>query len=937
MDELANTYNAAMKAFGEGQWEPAAKGLEKVISMVTGPREQLKLGKVHYTLGAAWFNAGNYPRAIAAFREFLEKYPADPSILDARLAIARSTFLNKDYAAAAKLFSDIENIPVLRETALTAQVECCRELHQPDGQIKLLEKLIAPEIKTSGQAGGAVELATLYLEKEKTSQALDLVNKLYARIDLVDNVVALNALTVKLGDELAEKKAFPQAIAAYRVIRNRDQVIAFQEQRIAAMDKRMQANLDAARGDPQAFVSATLANNTIKVDRDQAARLLEAFGKLPDYLPGIYLRMGKAWYEWDKKWEAIVVFDRLRKLFPQTAEAEPALFSTLICYADLGRTAHAQQLCLDYLKEYPKGRNSDTVGYLLGAISLQSNDPKQAAGYFGTMLQQQPKSEFRERMMSGLGNAHFMQGEYDQARADFQRYLKEYPKGEFAEEAQYRNALALVFAGKYEEALGELNAYLKKYPHQEFAADAQYRIMVCKYSAQLYDDIIASVPAWQKEFPANAITGEVLALLADSLSAEDKTAGAIPVYVDSYKKANTPEVLNYSLFEAAKLMQKLGKWEDVSQLFNEFVKNNPDHPSVVAAMFWLGKALAHEGKSDEAKALLVEQLKRYINDPKRDAVEQLLQQLAQTCSKRPRPPVTSAPAPAIVSGTTPPPVAVAVQSPAPVSSPIPTPIPYDAVGELDKQLEPLLEIANSTGKARLLYAKAELATLRRKPGEHDVLMGKIADKFKPGDLSPVLLAQAGDYLLTKGANDHAATFYNELKDFYPKSYDLDYACVGLGEIAFQKKDYTTALELFSQGADDCAGSKIKDATVGKAKTLLELGNYEEARKLFEQIATVREWRGESTACAVYSLGEIEQRQGHWAEAIAHYQRVFVLYQRYLSWVARAYISCAGSFDKLGKRQEAVDHLKEMLRNEKLQNFPEAQQARQLLEQWGAAA
>ena len=60
-----------------------------------------------------------------------------------------------------------------------------------------------------------------------------------------------------------------------------------------------------------------------------------------------------------------------------------------------------------------------------------------------------------------------------------------------------------------------------------------------------------------------------------------------------------------------------------------------------------------------------------------------------------------------------------------------------------------------------------------------------------------------------------------------------------------------------------------------------------SRKLFEEVAGMREWRGESTALAVYSLGELEARQGHWAEAIVHYQRVFWLTKNFCrGWPAR---------------------------------------------------
>jgi TolA-binding protein len=594
----------------------------------------------------------------------------------------------------------------------------------------------------------------------------------------------------------------------------------------------------------------------------------------------------------------------------------------LICYTDLGRIERTQKLCEQYLGEYPKGANAATVGYLLGATSLQAGDPKRAASYFGTMLEKQPDSQFREHMRLGLGNARFMQGEFENARKDYRSYLQEFPKGQFVEEAQYREALTTVFLGEYEPALGALNAYLQKYPGGAFAADAGYRAMVCKYAASLYDEVIADAQKWQTKHPKDQIGGEVFSLLGDSFAAEDKTAEAAAAYTRSYKAATSDEVLNYALFAASKQLQKLGKWPEVAKMFEDFVREKPDHPTVVAAMFWIGKAKAREGKIEEAKAFLVEQLKRYLNEPKREAVEQLLQQLAQLCAKRPRPATT-------VATITPP------STPAPATPP-PLP-PYDAVAELRKQLASLDAIANSTGKARLLYAEAELAKLRKQDAEAQKIYAGIAERFKPEDLSPVLLALIGDHLLAKGERDRATVLYARLREDFPKSDHLDFAYVGLGEVAMAAKDYQKAFELFSHAADELAASKIKEATMGKARALLELSRYDEARKLFEQVASVREWRGDSTAAALFYLGESEARQGRWAEAIAHYQRVFVAYQKYLPWTAKAYVRSAEAFDKLGKRPEAIAHLKEMLRNEKLKDFPETTQARKMLGEWGAPA
>ena len=43
---------------------------------------------------------------------------------------------------------------------------------------------------------------------------------------------------------------------------------------------------------------------------------------------------------------------------------------------------------------------------------------------------------------------------------------------------------------------------------------------------------------------------------------------------------------------------------------------------------------------------------------------------------------------------------------------------------------------------------------------------------------------------------------------------------------------------------------------------------------------------------------------------------------------------AETFEKMGKRQDAIDNLRDMLRNERLQPLPEFQQAQRQLRDWG---
>jgi TolA-binding protein len=202
-------------------------------------------------------------------------------------------------------------------------------------------------------------------------------------------------------------------------------------------------------------------------------------------------------------------------------------------------------------------------------------------------------------------------------------------------------------------------------------------------------------------------------------------------------------------------------------------------------------------------------------------------------------------------------------------------------------------------------------------------------------LSPLLLGELGDYLLRAEKFDQAPGFYQRLLDDFPKSQTVDYAYNGLGEIAYQKKDFPKALSYFTDGAVKIAAAqKLKEISLGRARALLALGKLDEAQKAFEQVAAVREWRGEATACSVYSLGQIAAKRGKWAEANAYFQRVYVGYQKFLPWVAKAYIASGESFEKLGQIQEATNTYRELLRNEKLSDFNEATEARKRLDALG---
>ena len=897
--DLAATYSRAMAEFQSGNFSRAATELEALVARVEVTPQ---LEPIYYSIGSAWFNAGDYAKAIAAFQNYQTKFPRGAHAGGVAFAIAQSNLLRKDFEQAAAQMAVLESDPQRRQQALIFEAEAFRAAGKDNEAIRALEKLTRQEITTTDAMHGATILAQLYARKGDGAKALRTLETIHGNIALANNIIELNALMIDLGDKFYGKQEFKQALVCYRYALSREQVVRLQNNRITMMQRRMEGNLATTRANPAKIILLAPANNQLKDSIANARKLLAEFENLPSVTPAILLRLGRCLYELDRKWEAVVVYQEMLDRFTDGPEREPALFGLIVALADVNQSQRAEKRCEQYLHDFGNGPNAAAVGYLSGAVALQAGDSKAAETHFNRILETQPTSPFREQIRFLLGNAKFMTGDYDAAVEEYKKYLSQFPKGASAEDVSYRIALSALFAGKYQEAMNQIQDYVAKHPGGSFVPDAKYRLAVCKYAASLYDEVVVDCQAWEKQFPGNPQLGEVLALLGDAYAASNREAAAIPVYIRSYQTAATNEVLNYSLFAASKLLQQQNAWDKVGKLFSGFIKDKPDHPTVVSAIYWIGKAKAHEGRLDEAKQFTADTIRKYIADPNRDAVEQLITQLAQLCVKK-----------------------KAVES---ASTAAPT---IDPGAEMDHLLPSPANGERAISKARILYARAELARLRRQPDEEEENVARIATEFKPEDLSPPLLGVAGDHLLGKGKFEEAATFYQRLMDDFPKSEMVDFAYNGLGEIAYEQKAYKRALRYFTDGREKIvAARKLKNISVGRAKTLLMLGKLDEAQEAFEQVASVREWRGEATACSVYSLGEIALKRGKWAEANAYFQRVYVGYQKFLPWVAKAYIASGTSFEKLGKTQEATNTYRELLRNEKLADSNEAAEARKRL-------
>ena len=433
MKELTEKANTGFINFSNAQYEAAVGNFEEVIKGLGPMAKGMKdLEGLYFTLAASYFNLNNYQKSLQGFQLFQTDYPKSERFIDSTMAIAQCQLLLKNYGEAEKLFATLENIPGrpdLREQAIFLEATAYRDDKQHDKAIERLETLIKPQIKTPMQANGAIMLTQL-LTDTNPKRAVEVLLDLQTKILLVENVVTLNQLAVKMGDEFYKKKLYKEAFTCYRAVRLRNDVLKIQLSRISVLEAQIENNKVRARQDPANFTRYIALNAPIQSAIAAAKKMYEEMQKLPDFGPGLYIRMANCYYELGKKWESVVVYDDLLLRFPNASpeDRENAMFAMVAILTEAAGPEEVDRVCSQYLKEFPNGKNKDTVGFFMASSQLQLKDPdyEKTEDKLKQMLDTQKESKYRAEMLFQLGYSRFMQGKFDLALADFRKYQDQF-------------------------------------------------------------------------------------------------------------------------------------------------------------------------------------------------------------------------------------------------------------------------------------------------------------------------------------------------------------------------------------------------------------------------------------------------------------------------------------------------------------------------------
>ena len=932
-------FKAGSAAFEAGNFDVATKNFEAILA--AGPTGE-SLETILFTLASTYLSQKKFPKAEEYYNRTLKEFPEGKNTIKALISIAQiQTQTGRKEDAAKTLQKAAEGKGDLAAKARIAQASMLTDAGKFSAAVSTLRPMIAGGIKNDLSVQAAVAIVENESKQGHFEEALTLLEQLQSVSNLIDNPLQLDLLAVQIGDGLLAKEQYRKSLEMYAIVRPKQVVFNLQKQHIAGIEKKITDNKASLQTHPNLLMEVNSVNVGLLENVKHLKDVLDQFEKLPDTEVPVRLRQARAYDGLDQKWESLLIWESLAEASKDPAIHEDALFSIASVYCSLGRADDAEPALDRYLAEFPNGKYASQAGYLKGALALEAGNFSKAETLFGSRIDKGDTSALASDMQFLRANSAFAQGavqgglpeHYKRAIENYKKYLSQFPGGKFAEESTYRISLASFQLGDYGPALDGFEAYIKKYPTGDFVGDCGYRIALCYKAAEKYDEVLKRCADWLTKHEGEVMYAEVLALQGDAYAAKEMSDEAADSYSRSVTMGSSDELLKYSLFEANKQYQKKERWKEIEVMFTKFAEKHPEHPAAISAVYWVSKARIKLGRSAEAKQYLAQSILKNINDRRKDAVEQLLSQLAQICAKRPRIPLVSRVASNAETNPIESQTSAESSEPTPTPRPSPTPPPpYDAEADFAKYLDAQKVGTAQLARARLVYAKAELAGFSKNPDHQKELMASIYRQIPAAQLSALLLAECGEIALEKGEVDKAEAFYKELLTSFPKSDLLEYAYYGMGAVALARTKPDDAIRYFNDAVEKAsAEAKLADITYGTGCAFLMQSKFDDAKKIFEQVVSTKEWRGEVTARAMLSLGDLEEKRGNTTAAIQYYQHVFVAYQRYPAVVVPAYLKTADGFIKLGEPAKAAAHLREMLSKPRLAESPLADQARVKLE------
>ena len=540
-----------------------------------------------------------------------------------------------------------------------------------------------------------------------------------------------------------------------------------------------------------------------------------------------------------------------------------------------------------------KWLNVPTVAFLRAEAFINTEQFEDAEIEMRKLLVRFPDHPQRPRIEFYLALSLAMQEQFEEAVSRFKDWLKAHPGHQLEPDVRYWMPISLYYDGKYEEAIPYFDAYAKENPHSVYAPEATYRAACCRYALEDYERCAADVAAWLRQYPNHYFRYEAAIMRGDALAVLSDFDGAKA----AYREALVPAAGAFyymaltQISRVHKALAEESEYREMSREYVQYIKDMPQDSNIVDAAWNAGWALRQLHETDQARKLYWQMIELHGNVPAWEGFDLMLADLAKMYPR----------------GTD------------------------DYANELRDRT------SNAFSKQRLaLAARLSAAAIQLLPEEEQTReIAAFAGRFNTEVLGPETLVWLGREWIRHGMASTGIADLEFLVSRYPDSRHVPEARMLLAQQAVDNEEWETAYALANSVVENAAELDVLvEATFCRAEALRGLGHHGEAISDYNSILANRGAPRRLKPEALLGIAACLEAQKEWNQANAYYQRVFVLYRAYKPQVAAAYLGSGACFERVGKKQEALNTYREFLDDDISHGTAAAAKARDRIAQLG---
>ena len=892
---LQEQLEQTVSAFGSGDYASSYWQFEN-MELDYGTEPEFLARNFQQTIlpvrGYAALMADRPTDALIYFGELLSQHQLHPGLQAFALynaAIAQSQ--TDALAAAAQTFHNFQlTFPGSNEAALALLQEA--ELRYEIGDVAeataLLDGFYESDAPKTLRMQARLRALQIAGETGSTERARAILFESDWNVAAMPDIAVLSFAALDAGDLLLNEGHYSEAVRAYRLTLPRKALIEKQRERLRVVESTLAQ---------QSLFASSIWKSHSQQLVVRLTRQLDLLENMADYTPGLYLRSGQAYLLWKRTREATILFRTVAQTpeFDADIRAE-AHYRWILSLCEEEDWQGARNTAHLFLTEHPAHKLANNALFLIARTYQGEGEFLEAIAVLDELITNFPDDKQAPRWYFTRGYNFSALERQSTARDDFNTALQRFPDSSLVEQLKLWRGLTFFFERDYTASLDALEALKKTSKKHPLYPEINYRIANITYAQRDYEKALKTADTLIKAFPDHHRVPEAQALRGDIFMGQGQLLQAASAF--RQVPPDDAQLYDYAIFQASKIYKALERYDLLRKHLQAYIDRDDanERPRVSEALYWIGWSLQQEERGTEAFPLFEDALTRFGNDPKARAVGSILSAYVDLYKRL---------------GKT--------------DSTLPA---FDTW--LQSATEQSLAEGELTWFARLTLFKS--LRQRRSLGDEgaDATLLSI-HRFVPIEQQDAeTLASVGLVLIQHGY-DSADDYCEQILIEYPKHFERGTAYFGKAQLAANAERLEEArrwlLRFLEQTPTHPLAANVR---LLSADILTQQSIYDGARAVLNEILQIKEIRGRPHARALAGLARIETAQNHPERAIPYWQRIYTLYRAYPEIIIDAYWESALLFEQIGDSEAARNTLRELLSDERLNEFEAYQLAKEKL-------